>query len=189
MTNDLPLRLFFIFGFILPLLDACTPIQVKTDYDHAVDFSLYHRYQWLPNEQPDLVEANLDKDLLDKTVFNTVSTELAGKGYLQSTEQPDFLVSYYLVVNAKTDVYYVNQYYAAIGFNPQPSSTAAQDYRKIRDVTYIQGILIIDILDSNTKERVWRGYAQSRLDLFAQPDKILQRATTNIKIILSHFPP
>jgi hypothetical protein len=189
MTSALPLRLIFIFGLVLLVLSACTPMQVTTDYNHSIDFTRYHQYQWLPNEQPDLVEANLDKDLLDETVFKTVSTELAGKGFSQTTEQPDFLVSYYLVVNAKTDVYYVNQYYAGIGFNPQPSSTAAQDYRKIRDVTYPQGILIIDMLDAKTHQRVWRGYTQSRLEYFSQPEKTSQHTTTAIKIILSRFPP
>ncbi|MGD8567881.1 MAG: DUF4136 domain-containing protein [Gammaproteobacteria bacterium] len=189
MTNVLPLQFLFIFSLIIFELSACTPMQVETDYDHAIDFTRYQQYQWIPNEQPDLVEKNIDKDLLDETITKTVTTELTNKGYSRVSEHPDFLVSYYLVVNTKTDVYYVNEYYAGIGFNPQPSRTTAQDYRKIRDVTYSQGILIIDVLDAKTNERVWRGYAQSRLEYFAQPDKTVQRATTAIQKILSRFPP
>ena len=171
------------------LVAACAPIQVKTDYDRSANFGKFKQYQWIPNEQPDLVEISIDKTVLDKTVYDTVTHELAGKGYTTVAENPDFLVTYYLVINAKTDVYFVNQYYTAIGLVPEPSRTTARDYQKIRNVTYEQGILIIDILDGTTNERIWRGYAQSRTGVYDDPEKQIKRVKTAVKKIFARFPP
>ncbi|MGD8560153.1 MAG: DUF4136 domain-containing protein [Gammaproteobacteria bacterium] len=168
---------------------GCAPITVKTDYNKSVDFNRYKQYQWIPNEQPGLVETDTDKLMLDETVSNTVERELETNGYVQNNTNPDFLVSYYFVVNAKTDVYFVNNYYTGLGYRAEPGRSSTRDSEKIRNASYEQGILIIDILDSTTKERIWRGYAQSRLNVFTELNKKKQRVATAVKKILARFPP
>lgn len=172
-------------------LASCAPIQVKTDYDHSIDFSKLQHYRWIPNEQPDLVDIGMDKVHLDQTVKDVITGKLNAKGYVPVSDNADFLVSYYLVINAKTDVFFVNQYYTGIGLVPESSRTSARDSQKIKSVTYEQGILIVDILDGSGKQRIWRGYAQSRSGIHnsSSVDPQLKRIKSALNKILNRFPP
>ena len=175
-------------SFVL-MLFGCAPIQIKVDYNKAINFDNYKSYAWIPNEQLDIVDINFEKQLLDDLVTNTSNNVLNEKGFSVNKENPDFLVSYFLVIDTKTDVYVVENYYSNIQYATPATTSSTRDYQRLREDTYEQGILIIDIMDQHTKERIWRGYAQSRIGIHKEPEKQEKRVITATKKILANFPP
>ncbi|WP_455207736.1 DUF4136 domain-containing protein [Kaarinaea lacus] len=174
--------------FAILLFYGCAPIQIKVDYDQNINFDKYKSYAWIANEQPDIVDISFEKTLLDNLVMDTTDKVLKDRGYARNNN-PDFLITYYLVVNTKTDVYLVENYYSNIGYPTQPTTSSTRDYEKLRKSTYEQGMLILDIVDNQTKERIWRGYAQSRIGIYNEREKQEKRIRTAIKKILNEFPP
>ena len=182
-NHVLVVNLFILF------VSGCSPIQIKVDYNKNINFDKYQSYSWIPNEQLDIVDINFEKKLLDSLVTNTANNKLKEKGFIVNDEKPDLLMSYFLVVDTKTDVYVVDNYYSNIPYAIPPTTSSTRDYQKLRENTYEQGILIIDIVDQQTKERIWRGYAQSRIGIHKEPEKQEKRIITAINKILSNFPP
>ena len=174
---------------LINLLLGCAPIQIKTDYDKTIHFDKYKNYDWIPNEQLDIVDIDFEKQVLDDLVTNTANDALKEKGFSVNKTNPDFLVSYFLVVDTKTDVFIVENYYSNIPYSVPPTTSSTRDYQKVRENTYEQGILIIDIVDQNTKQRIWRGYAQSRIGIYKEPEKQEKRVITAVNKILANFPP
>jgi hypothetical protein len=167
---------------------SCAPIEVKVDYNKDINFNNYKTYAWIDNEQPDIVDINFEKEVLDRLVMDATDRILQNRNFSLNSD-PDFLITYYLVVNAKTDVYMVENYYSDIGYATPPVTSSTRDYQKLRKTTYEQGILILDIMDSKSKERIWRGYAQSRVGIYPEREKQEKRVKTAIKKILNDFPP
>jgi hypothetical protein len=178
-----------ISGITVLLCVSCAPIQVKFEYNKDINFETYKSYAWIKNEQPDIVDINFEKDVLDKVVIDAADTELKSRGYSLNTEKADFLVSYFLVVNTKTDVYAVENYYSNIGYATSPTTSSTRDFEKLKRNTYEQGILIIDFVDSQTRERIWRGYAQTRIGLYKEAVNQEKQITTAVTKILNEFPP
>ena len=180
-------RATLIFVSIL-LCSSCAPIEVKVDYNKDINFDNYKTYAWIDNEQPDIVDVELEKEALDRLVMDATNRILQNRN-ISLNSDPDFLITYYLVVNAKTDVYMVENYYSDIGYATPPVTSSTRDYQKLRKTTYEQGMLILDIMDSKSKERIWRGYAQSRIGIYPEREKQEKRVRTAIKKILNDFPP
>jgi hypothetical protein len=176
-----------IFVAIL-ICSSCAPIEVKVDYNKDINFDNYKTYAWIDNEQPDIVDIDFEKEALDRLVTDATDKILQNRNF-SIKSNPDFLITYYLVVNAKTDVYIVENYYSDIGYATPPVTSSTRDYQKLRRATYEQGMLILDIMDSKSKERVWRGYAQSRIGIYQEREKQEKRIKTAIKKILNDFPP
>jgi hypothetical protein len=172
----------------LLLFTGCAPIEVKFDYNKDTNFDKLRSYAWIKNEQPDIVEIPVQKDVLDRLVMDAADKVLNDNGYFRN-DNPDFLITYYLVINTKTDVYMIENYYSDIGYATPAVTSSTRDHEKIRRTTYEQGILILDVLDNQSKERIWRGYAQSRIGVYEEPEKQGKRVTTAIKKILDKFPP
>jgi hypothetical protein len=79
----------FIVLFILsPIVGCATPLVVDYDYDTTYDFTKLKTYGWLPSPPGSQIE-----DLTEKRFKQAVDTQLAAKGYSQSAESPDFLIS------------------------------------------------------------------------------------------------
>jgi len=173
---------------------GCAPIDVKTDYDKKINFEKYKTYGIINNEQPDIVDIKFSKEALDDLIIGTIDKALIDKGFRRDKD-PDFYITYYFVVDTKTNDYVVQGYYSDIYYSnlgyggPPPVSSATLENEQLRKSTYEQGILMLDIVDSQTKDRIWRGFAQSRIGIYEDPEKQKKRAISAINKILARFPP
>jgi len=172
---------------LIAVLVACSPIKTRFNYDENFDFSSYKSFNIVPNEQIDLVGLSMEKQHLDELITKTINQQLTANGFRSDKNNPDFLVAYYVVTNNKTDVYYLDNYYAGIGYAPNRSST--RDFNRIMETTYEQGILIVDVIDSKNKERIWSGHSESRLGIYTEPEQIERRIEAAVRKIITRFPP
>ncbi len=153
---------------------SCSRAITKADYDQGIDFSNYKSFEWMARPQKKGVDPFVENSLLEKRIKNAANKELLAKGYRrQMTGDPDFLVVYYVDVEGKLDLgAYGYGYYG--GF-----------YRP--DVLqYNEGTLILDFVDPDSNELIWRGWYAGAIKGRAMREKEIHRA---VRHILEKFPP
>lgn len=173
---------------ITALLFGCAPMPVKIITDKSFDFKASKTYFVVPNTQDDLINLPLEKAVIDTIVTETIDSQLGDKGYQKLSDKPDLLLSYYLVTNAKTDVFVVNKYYGDLGYQLPPGRSSTRDSLRFQEVTYEEGILIIDVIDAVTNNRVWQGYLTSRTDIYKSEKRKELRLRNAVTKILDRLP-
>ena len=167
---------------LLPLLAACSQVSVHTDHDTKADFSRLRTYGWLqkPSDLPR--DPRIDNDLLDSRVHSAVNDELQAKGFTEA-ENPDFRVTYHVMVQSKLDV---QSFPVAYGYGLGRVGAMSTD---VRVSEYETGTLLLDVVDSTSNELVWRGSAQARIDPNRTPQQRTKLIREAVHDMLAHFPP
>jgi hypothetical protein len=163
---------------------GCSSMSINHDYDTSVDFRSYKTFDWI--EQPTSPAGNAQQaqqrsDLLAKRIRNAVNSELGQKGMWRDTGNPDLLLVYHTGVQNKVNVTdwgysYGRGYYGGYGSN-------------IDVYSYDEGTLIVDLIDTKTKELVWRGSAKKALSSNPSPEEVDKTITTAVAAIFSKYPP
>ena len=167
------------------LIAGCgTSINVNYDFDVNADFEQYKTYDWvpLPDTPPgDARRAQQSNTLLDKRIKSQVNAALAEKGMSVRSDSPDMLAAYHVGVKDKVQVtdwgYRYSDHYWGWGG------------RDIDVYNYEEGTLIIDFIDAQTKELVWRGAGSVALDSSTDPQKSEELIRKVVGKILSQYPP
>ena len=114
----------------------------QAEYDPAVDFSVYRTYAWQEGTRARRPEAQT-------LIVDSVERDLLRKGLTRVEQDPDFYVATHALVDQHT-----------------PKELADPTYWDfVTGVTNIDafavrgGTLVVDVIDANTMERVWRGVA------------------------------
>jgi hypothetical protein len=116
--------------------------------------------------------------LMTKRIRRAVESELSAKGYqLIEDGKSDFLVAFHTGVKNKVDVTTYGYRYGRWG---RYSGSVVEVDR------YKEGTLIVDIIDSNEKELVWRGWATGAVQ---NPDKAQETISNAVTKLLAKFPP
>ncbi len=152
----------------------CSSISVRHDYDPDVDFSQFKTFNFM--KKPKLSP----ESLLDKRVKNALQSELEAKG-LQKSRRPDFLIAYHSNVRNKVDV-------TAWGYRYRPR-WGTWGARGVTVDRYKQGTLIVDFIERESKEMIWRGAATSALDRNPSPEKVTKHVNKSVQKMLVKFPP
>ena len=176
------------------VLFGCSTLQVNSDYDAAVDFSVLHSYDWLPSPRIKSGDPAIQYDsLMEQRVKSAVEVQLAAKGFRRQAEHPDVLVTYHVAVDRKISVTYLNELYGygpgwGVGYRRNmlhygyPSSEAIV-------TEYQQGTLIIDIVSASDKQLIWRGTASDEVYPDNSAEAREKRVREAVQKILALFPP
>lgn len=164
------------FALLLPLLLlACGPaITTYTDHDPAYEVSGFATFDW--SDKTD-VEAGKNplfyNELNDKRIKSAVEKELTSRGYIHSETHPDRVLHYHIVVHDESVV------------SPEPYGYFYGPYwmrARMHVYTYREGTLIIDMMDPQTKNLVWRSWATAPLDMISENDVdgVIHRAVSKM---------
>lgn len=175
---------------VLALLGAvgCAGFQVQQDYDPDTDFSGYKTWYWLPPSPSG--DPRVDNDLSNARVQQAVESSLAARGFRRtSTGEGDFGVGYHVLIEGKTSVRVVDDYY---GYGPGwgryggvAGGVSSQTYVD----QYEQGTLILDVVDTRSMGLVWRGSTSARVQEDLEPQERKERIQKAVDAILAEFPP
>ncbi|MCH7680729.1 DUF4136 domain-containing protein [candidate division KSB1 bacterium] len=169
-----------LLSLLLVATMNCSRMRVKQEYNEGFDFSRMKTFTWL--EQPEkpfeyLTNPIANWQQIDKQIKEAVNRELERRGYIRTFEGPDFSITYHLRVQDK--IYSHDQSYRT-------------DYRTDKSVrlSYREGTLVLDFVDAETSELLWRGSA-SRTVSQAEPDPedTQEKITTAVQRMLESFPP
>ena len=165
-------------------LGACSGMKITADYnpETAPNFSAYQTYAWLP--QPIRRDPRVYNAITENQVRRAVDNSLFAGGFRKSTSgTPDFLVAWQAAIEGKVDVTMVNGYYG-YGYRGWESWRADPMVRE-----YDEGTLILDVVDGEGRELVWRGVAQAKVSQNPSTDERGRKINEAVSKILANFPP
>ena len=181
-----------VISIYLMLLNAgCTSITVKHDFDLDVNFINYTTFDWMAQAKEritDISQAYAQNPLLDKRLKKAVDQELLAKGLQKQLENPDFLIAYHTGVEDRMNVH---SWGYSDWWGPHRFSYYAD--RDVSLMYYKEGTLIIDFIDFETKQLIWRGWAVGVVNdvgiVGESPEKINETINSVVKKILEKYPP
>jgi hypothetical protein len=182
------IRILAVLGLTVGLV-GCQSFNVRTDWDPAVSFDVFQRYFWIEPPEVEGASPFADNTLLRKRVRFVLEFELKERGFARTEERinADFLVSYSVILDERLKV---NGSYAGVGggyhrgryggFGTIHSTASIRNYQ--------ESTLIIDFLDPNNDDLVWRGWGSG---IVRTRDRNARRGRLEkgIRAILDKFPP
>lgn len=185
-----------LLGVYFLLISGCAPsVEVTTDYDQSTNFNQYQTFSFYQDQPaaPREASASLHTSL-DLYLRNAIRQTLTKQGLRFDTASPDLKVAYDVAVNTETEANqeqsdapgfghgysYWYGYHYDYGFNRFPVT-----YRKISQ--YKEGTVMVDLIDPDTNELVWRGIGEAAIDMKGGIDQ--ERIDKIVSNILKEYPP
>jgi hypothetical protein len=161
---------------ILPaIVVVLASAAVKTDYDHAADFSRYKTYSWLKVEARD--------SLWQDRIRKAVDAELSAKGWQSVASGGDAALA--AVGSVKTEQQ-LETFYNGFGggwywrgFGDGVVTTTVENIPI--------GSLVLDVFDGKTKKLVWRATGEKVLS--GDPEKNEKKLRDIVGDMFKKFPP
>jgi hypothetical protein len=158
------LRVFMLL-IALSLLAACaSSTDIRSDYDHSVDFSKYKTYGYY---SPMGIENPNYSSLLGQMFRDAIDAQMSQRGYVES-DNPDMLFNVSARLEDKTKVTTTQDpmmyggYYGYRGGMYDP--WGGYGYGTRTHVSqYTQGTVNVDMVDPNLKRMLWEGVAIGRV--------------------------
>ncbi|WP_373056004.1 DUF4136 domain-containing protein [Zunongwangia sp. H14] len=157
---------------MLLLAFACGP-RVRTVNPESSDLSSYETFAYLPNTNAEVPGKAYNDESVNQTIIEAINNNMQQEGYELERNEPDLLV----LVSTKTDtevetttdpVYATYPYSAGMGsVSPYYNNYYYYGYNNYNGVvgydtdtySYKEGTLIINLVDRQTKNTVWKGIA------------------------------
>ena len=168
----------YLAFLLLPIVLGSCSVKVHTMQDPTTDFSQYKTFCWLKGcEFTYSGPSYFDDSLWRETIKTAIIAEMEEKGFVRDDNNPDLLIDFYISVEQKTSVAYrpVEEDYAYV---PLPTDEV---------INYLQGTMIIDIVDKAHGKMVWRSESIGYMDI--HPDLTEKNLRKGIALTLKKFPP
>jgi hypothetical protein len=159
-------------------------VDVNTDYDPGADFASFSTYTWA-------VRTNTGDD--DPRVYNRVTAQrvktavdraLRAKGYTEEGTDGDFLVAWHGAIEGQMSYQTITSHYG-YGWGWYGDVGMSRTYVNEWD----EGTVLVDIVDANSRELVWRGTATGTVQQRSSPQQAQADLDAAAKQLLSDFPP
>ena len=152
---------------------ACSTLKTSADYDPSTDFSGYKTWAWH--------EGSIKDAIWSKRIQAALESELSKRGLTRNEANPDLWVAVHVRLSKETQVTTTGGY--GYGYRWRGGVSTA----KVEQIPV--GALIVDMVDANQKELVWRGMASDTLNPEKSPeekDKALREALAKM---FENYPP
>lgn len=168
MPNACRPALCILSAALLTLLASvsCTaPRRVETETAPAANFSSRHTFAWqgpAASYDPQPAQADVEVEEVKRTIRDTVVEQLSLKGFREvQGAQPDFLVSFHLVVTVMTEPDLCVRRHVIFNY---PGAPPPLKEVKVCDAdpmvhgpTRRQGTLVVFVVDPETRNLLWQG--------------------------------
>jgi hypothetical protein len=188
-------QLFIVAGILAGLM-GCAP-QVRVDTAQNVDFGRYQTYAWM---EPD-VKAGQNpvyyNQIATQNVEQTIERALTQRGLRPAKRRADLLIGYHFFVEQKTRTVTQNRgpvgmygpYYGWgrwgwRGWSPSWWGWNAWGPMYTQE-KYEAGTVVVDMVDAQTKQLVWRGWVENAI---GNPSRINNQLAREVERITEKFP-
>jgi hypothetical protein len=180
-------------GVTLMVLIGCSSLQVSSDYAPDADFGKYKTFGWPGGDRPP-EDALAKNPLVAKRIEMSINNALKAKGFeLMETGKPDLVIITHAGVQEKMQVTTSSYggYYGGYGGYGGYGMYDPWGYGGTQtDVSYYdEGTLIIDFVDVEAKDLVWRGTATKTLEDVSDPERMQKNIDKVVEKMLATFPP
>jgi hypothetical protein len=160
--------------------------KVTTDMDKTVDFTKYKSYQFLGwQDNSDAIINDLDKERMRKSF----KSEMDARQLEKKESGADMAISLYIVVSQETSMTAYTNYHGTTGYGYRRagwgwgSGYATTTYS---ENDYLQGTLVMDVFDGESKELIWQGVATGTIQ--EKPEKREKSIPKTISKLMKKFP-
>jgi hypothetical protein len=174
-------RRVLLFLITLAFVSVAAHAQkITAEYDKSMDFSKYKTYAIDPAD-------NAPRPMLRLVIQAAVQDDLGKRGLTKVDSNPDLYVQMYGAIDTDFTTHYHDPIYG--GAIP-PINTGITLWHNIpgtvTSVVIPKGTLMIDVLDANKKELVWRGIAKQKLS--DNREKLLDQVNTAVEKMFQQYP-
>ncbi len=168
---------FLVLCLMVLTIGCASVYDVSYDYDPKANFAGLKTYDWLP------VPVNTEINRFNiKRMQHAVNTELEARGLETRSDNPDFLIATHIGKNQGVKV-------TDWGYGYGPHGGYWGHGGRIDVWQYEEGTLILDFVDANSKDLIWRGSAKAELDSTITPEEAQKLINEAVQKILENFPP
>jgi hypothetical protein len=170
-------------------------MKVDVDYDPEIHFQTLRNYAWLSDKAPESGNPVIDSDsLLHDRIHKETEAWMAVHGYHKTAKnKADFLLTYRLVMENKTRVTVLDNYYAyplcwRYGYGAYPFAYNSWYYfPEIQTYQYQRGTFILDMINPKTRKLMWRGMVYRNLSQNVSQQKLKDYVSKAILELLDRF--
>ena len=166
-------------------------ISVTSDYDKGVDFKKYKTFSFYHLKTTgEVSQVNADR------LVNAIVLEMKGKGFVESSDNPDLLINAVTVLTEKEAVSVSSEYYGYRGYyRPYAygygygygTGYPVENTAAVNSYNYRDGTIMIDILEAKSEKLIWEGTGTAEINTKpSDPAKVISYAVAKI---MESFPP
>lgn len=168
---------------------SCSSTRVNSDRDFETDFSSFSTFCWYTESDPaDPRPTTGASQIVDGRIRRALAQDLAAKGYSHTdSAEADLEVAYYTSLSSQLRMYSTGWGYGW-GYGPRWGYGYSYwpGWNLTTVSTYLEGTIIVDIIDREKNQLVWRGVITSALTKKSSSDEKIEQAMTRV---LADFPP
>ena len=142
------------------LAAGCASNPVSSDYDSSADFARYRSFNFLAQQS---TEGEQYISLLDKRLEAAITNEMQSRGYslAEAGAAADLTVDYHAHIEEKQKIVSSPEpvHWGRGWYDPWPAYNS-----NVRTVDYKEGTLIINLVDTASKQMVWQGTMQGTVN-------------------------
>jgi Domain of unknown function (DUF4136) len=151
--------------------------SVQSDYDKSFDFSKFHTFAFKDQHRrpSDLLRTD---NLTARRMQDATAENLIRHGFQEATTgQPDFLIAFYRVSKERMEIYDLD-YRLPWGWRWR--GLWGPD---IETHYFVEGTMVVDVIDSQTNNLVWRGYSTDTVNI----KKLDKQIDSGIEKLINEF--
>jgi hypothetical protein len=172
-------------ALVAAAITACGPsIHVTTTAAPTASFSQLHRFRVMTPPARSMGVSSPDDPMLVNSMTNqalhsSVVDAFTSRGYIQDSQAPDFTIAYYASARERLNVEYWDY-----GYPRRWGPWYRGDVAEV--VPYTEGTVIIDVVNPQTKELIWRGRGQATTS--NDPREFQKNLREAVAAIVKKFP-
>ena len=172
-----------IYGALLLVAAVCSAgMRVDSKSYAEMDLAGYDTYDWSTDQEADSGHPLAHGSPLDLRLQGIARDLLSKRGLAPSGEgQPDLLIRCIAISKEMQDI-------GGVKKDMGGGVTWVGDVGAHGVTSYRQGTLIIELVDAESEERLWAGWASDALPAVPDPDKVGKKAEKALKKILKLLP-
>lgn len=169
------IKSFLLFSIII-LISSCGP-KVTTTNPAGTDLSNYKSFAYLPNTNAEVEGMSYNDENINRSIVEAVKTNLRQEGFEVDQNNPDLLVLLSTATDREvattTDPVYATYPYTAgmTSVSPYYGTNYYSGYGGYNNVigydtdtySYEEGTLVINLIDRQTKNTIWKGVASDAI--------------------------
>ena len=149
------------------------------DFDPSYDFSGLKRYQWKTHPKMEADPALAERAIAGDIVMSEGNEILMGRGYVPDDFTPQFYMTFFVEGRLENNPITVGSSWY---YGPGTAWASYETFNR----QYVDGTLVIDIVDAESEQLVWRAYYSDKITNWKGRDKKISKA---VKKALKKFPP
>ena len=158
-----------------------TTMRVASDYNESIDFARYQTFAWMTPPRA-INDPLVDYPAIALRIERAIEDQLEAKGFSKVDDEPDFYVVFHAALRQQITRTYIDRWGYGYPHFPRWGPRRGGVFVDIYDV----GTLVIDIVDAQADELVWRGTATDVVS--NDPQQVRKQIHMAVQEILALFP-